>query len=56
MMNEILQDLINTGKVVSFINDVIISTEMEKEHNKLVEELVRRLAKNNLYVKPEKCK
>ena len=56
MMNKILQDLINTGKVVSFINDVIISTEMEKEHNKLVEELVRRLAKNNLYVKPEKCK
>ena len=56
MMNEILQDLINTGKVVSFINDVIIGTEMEKGHDELVEELVRRLAKNNLYVKPEKCK
>ena len=56
MMNKILQDLINTGKVVSFINDVIIGTEMEEGHDELVEEVVRRLAKNNLYVKPEKCK
>jgi len=30
MMNEIMWDLINTGKVVSFINDVIIGTEREK--------------------------
>jgi len=27
MINEILQDFINTGKVVSFIDDVIIGTE-----------------------------
>jgi len=27
MMNEILWDLINTGKVASFINDIIIRTE-----------------------------
>ena len=54
MMNKILQDLINTGKVVSFINDVIIRTEGEEEHDKLVE-VVRRLAENDLYVKLEKC-
>ena len=30
MMNEILWDLINTGKVVSFIDDVIIGTEEKK--------------------------
>jgi len=30
--------------------------EEEKEHNKIVEEVVKRLAENNLYVKPEKCK
>ena len=56
MMNKILWDLINTGKVVSFIDDVIIGMEGEEGHGKLVEEVVRRLAKNNLYVKPEKCK
>jgi len=56
-MNEILWDLINTGKVVSFIDNVIIKTEEgEEEHDKLVEEVVKRLAENNLYVKLEKCK
>ena len=29
---------------------------MKEEHNKLVEEVVRRLAENDLYVKLEKCK
>ena len=56
MMNEILQDLINTGKVASFIDDIIVRTEGEEGHNKLVEEVVRRLAENDLYVKPEKYK
>jgi len=54
-MNEILWNLINTGKVVSFTNDVIIGTE-EKEHNKIVEEVVKRLTENDLYIKPEKYK
>jgi len=56
MMNEILLDLINTGKVASFIDNVIIRTKEEKGHDKLVEEVVKRLAENYLYVKPEKCK
>ena len=55
-MNEILQDLINTGKVASFINNIIIGIEGEEGHDELVEEVVRRLAENNLYVKPEKYK
>ena len=56
MMNKILQDLINTGKVVSFINDIIIEMDGEKGHNELVEEIVKRLVENDLYVKLEKCK
>ena len=56
MINKILQDLINTGKVASFIDDVIIGMEMEEGYDKLVEEVVKRLAENNLYVKLEKCK
>jgi len=56
MMNKILQNLINIGKVASFIDNVIIGMEGEEGHDKLVEKVVRRLAESNLYVKPEKCK
>jgi len=56
IMNELLRDLINTGKVAAFIDDVIIGTEDEEGHNELVGEVVKRLEENDLYVKPEKCK
>ena len=56
IMNKLLRDLINIGKVVVFINDMIVGTEEEEEHDEIVEKVVRRLAENNLYVKPEKCK
>ena len=56
MMNKLLRDLINTGKVAVFIDDVIVGTETEEKHNELVVEVIRRLEENDLYVKPEKCK
>ena len=56
MMNELLRDLINTGKVAVFIDDIIVGTETEKEHDELVVEVIKRLEENDLYVKPEKCK
>ena len=56
MMNKILWNLINTGKVASFIDDVIVGTEKEKGYNEIVKEVVKRLVKKILYVKPEKCK
>ena len=56
MMNKLLRDLINTGKVAVFIDDVIVGTETEEGHDELVVEVVKRLEKNDLYVKPEKCK
>ena len=56
MMNEILQDLINIEKVVSFIDNIIVETEEKEGHDKVVEKVVKRLAEKNLYVKPEKCK
>ena len=56
IMNKILRNLINTGKIVSFIGDVIVGTKTEEEHDEIVEEMVRRLAENDLYVKPEKFK
>jgi len=37
------------------IDDVMIATETEEEHDEIVEEVLRRLEKNDLFVKPEKC-
>jgi len=54
MMNELLRDLINTGKVAAFIDDVIVGTE--EGHDELVAEVIKRLEENDLYVKPEECK
>jgi len=56
MMNKLLRDLINTGKVVVFIDDVIVGTETEEGHDELVAEVIKKLEENDLYVKPEKCK
>jgi len=56
MINKILQDFINTGEVVSFIDDVIVGKEEEEGYKKVVEEIVKMLAENDLYVKPEKNK
>jgi len=55
MMNEILRDLINEGKVAAFVDDVLVETETEKGHDEIVEEILKRLEENNLYIKPEKC-
>jgi len=56
MMNNIFRDLINKGDVTTFIDDVLVGTEMEDGHDELVEEILRRLEEHNLYVKLEKCK
>ena len=56
MMNELLRDLINMGKVAAFINDVIVGTKTKERHNEIVAEIIKRLEENNLYMKLEKCK
>ena len=55
MMNEILRDLINEGKVAAFVDDVLVGTETEEGHDEIVKEILRRLEENDLYIKPEKC-
>ena len=54
MMNKILRDLVNKDKVAVFVNDVLVGTETKEEHNEIIEEVLRRLEKNDLYVKLEK--
>jgi len=55
MMNVILRDLINKEKVAVFVDDILVGTKMEKGHDEIIEEILRRLEENNLYIKPEKC-
>jgi len=55
MMNDLLRDLVVEEKVAVFIDDVMIATEMEEGYDEIVEEVLRRLEENDLFVKPEKC-
>ena len=50
-----MRDLVVEEKVAVFINDVIIAIETEEGHNEIVEEVLRRLEENDLFVKLEKC-
>jgi RNase H-like domain found in reverse transcriptase/Reverse transcriptase (RNA-dependent DNA polymerase) len=54
MMNAIMRDLIDQGVVV-YIDDILIFTMTEEEHDKIVAEVLKRLEENDLFLKPEKC-
>jgi len=54
MMNDLLRDLVVEEKVAVFIDDVMVATETKKGHDEIVEEVLRRLEENDLFVKPEK--
>jgi len=56
MINDLFRDLINQGDTVTFINDILVATDTEEGHNELVEEVLKRLEENDLFIKPEKCK
>jgi len=55
MMNEILRDLINKEKVAVFIDDILVGTEIEEGHDKIVKEILKKLKENDLYIKLKKC-
>jgi len=56
MMNDLFQDLINQGDTATFIDDILVATDTEEGHDELVDEVLKRLEENDLFVKPEKCK
>ena len=53
-MNNILRDLIDTGDIAAFMDNMLVGTEDEKEYDEIVEEVLRGMEENNLYIKPEK--
>jgi len=54
MMNKILRPN-KQKKVVAFVDNVLVGTETEKGHNEIVNEILKRLKENDLYIKLEKC-
>ena len=54
MMNDLLRDLVVEEKVAVFIDDVMIAMETEEGHDEIVEEVLKRLEENDLFVKLEK--
>ena len=54
MMNDLLRDLVVEEKIAVFIDNVMVATETEEGHDEIVEEVLRRLEENDLFVKPEK--
>ncbi|KAF9800350.1 hypothetical protein IEO21_10375 [Rhodonia placenta] len=56
MMNKIFHDLIVSGKVLVYLDDILVFSTNKEEHEKVTREVLRRLQENNLFLKPEKCK
>ena len=55
IMNDLLRDLVVKEKVIIFIDNVMVAMEIEEGHDNIVEEVLKRLEENDLFVKPEKC-
>jgi len=53
MMNHTLSDLLDVG-VLAYMDDILIYTKNEEEHDCLVTEVLERLQNNGLAVLPEK--
>ena len=54
IINNLLRDMIETGDITAFIDYVMVEIEIEEEHDDIVEEGLRKMVENNLFVKPEK--
>ena len=54
MMNNLFWDLINQGDTATFINNILVAIDTEEGYDKLVEEVLKWLEKNDLFIKPEK--
>ena len=52
IINKILR--VNKDKVAAFVDDILVETKIEKGHDEIIEKVLRRLKKNNLYIKPKK--
>jgi hypothetical protein len=55
MMNDIFQDLILSGDVMVYLDDILITHSDIARHQEIVREVLRRLREHKLFLRPEKC-
>jgi len=55
MMNDIFRTLIAEGIVVVYLDDILIFTRMEEEHEQAVRRVLEVLVEHKLFLHPEKC-
>jgi len=55
MMNDIFRTVIMEGIVVVDLNDILIFTKTEEEHERAVQRVLEILAEHKLFLRPEKC-
>jgi transposase InsO family protein len=55
MMNGILRIEIINGKIVVYVDDILIFSTDLKSHREAVKQVLSKLQDNHLYLKPEKC-
>ena len=51
IMNDLLRDMIEAGNVLVFIDDMIVGIKTEKENDDIMEEILRRIVENDLFIK-----
>jgi len=55
MMNDIFRTLIAEGIVVVYLDDILIFTRTEEEHERVVQRVLEVLVGHKLFLRPEKC-
>jgi len=55
MMNDVFRTVIAEGIVVVYLDDILIFTKMEEEHERAVRRVLEILAEHKLFLCPEKC-
>ena len=54
-MNNIFEDLLDTGQVVIYLDDILIFTHTIDQLDRLMRKVLERLEHHDLFLKPEKC-
>lgn len=55
MMNDLFKELIDEGCVIVYMDDILIFTNDKEYHRQIERRVLKILADNNLFLKPEKC-
>ncbi len=56
MMNDILHEFIDCGKVICYMDNILIYSPTLSRHWQIVHQVLATIQKWRLFLKPEKCK